>query len=527
MDNFELASQIAEKYGLKRSGNRFSGPCPKGHSSKSSDCFSVWFNDGFVFKCYSCNFKGGAVKWLREMDGKSCPEAHELLGLDCSHSTCPAWQSCRRGGAGAGEKQPSSRRKAKVSPPAQRQKKIPVKQVVMPSDAWRSWASAFVSRSAANLAKNEEQLHWLAARGIDPQTASCAALGWNPHDVRVHWADLGLQPEAGKEKYWIPAGLVIPIHDRNGNIYRIRIRRPSSAREKFLPELKYCWIKGSGTGGLLVIRPGNLSAAEARGVVVVEAELDGWAIAAAAGDVIVAALGTVAEGLPASLIEEFSYAKTLLIALDADAEDGSRAGQNAAQLWEATFRQARYYPVPQGKDPGDFVRDHGGNIKDWLAAGLPPLLPPPQIPKPASSLPALLPADDAAEEVDLGTVGRPADTGLSPEEERTARWRYDWVEWVLGFGPDTEQMAKVRQHCADYGAYAPANRQPYLDITGSLKLPYGCPQKYRYWDGGQSLLDTLLELGAADKVIDDRITMLKFPAHFELWQQVKKTRRRR
>ncbi len=42
---------------------------------------------------------------------------------------------------------------------------------------------------------------------------------------------------------------------------------------------------------------------------------------------------------------------------------------------------------------------------------------------------------------------------------------------------------------------------PYIDETGTLIIPFRAPRKYRHWQGGQSILETLQELGASDDVI--------------------------
>lgn len=52
------AHDIAAKYGLRKSGNRHTGPCPKCGGSKDSDKF-VLFTDG-GFRCFACGFKGAA-----------------------------------------------------------------------------------------------------------------------------------------------------------------------------------------------------------------------------------------------------------------------------------------------------------------------------------------------------------------------------------------------------------------------------------------------------------------------------------
>ncbi|MCP4665924.1 MAG: hypothetical protein GY849_06125 [Deltaproteobacteria bacterium] len=39
-------------------------------------------------------------------------------------------------------------------------------------------------------------------------------------------------------------------------------------------------------------------------------------------------------------------------------------------------------------------------------------------------------------------------------------------------------------------------------IDGELRIPHNAPHKYRWWAGGQSIKETLAELGADQDVID-------------------------
>jgi len=37
---------------------------------------------------------------------------------------------------------------------------------------------------------------------------------------------------------------------------------------------------------------------------------------------------------------------------------------------------------------------------------------------------------------------------------------------------------------------------PYIDKTGNIIVPFSVDPKYHYWNGGQKLSDTLLEINA-------------------------------
>ena len=41
---------------------------------------------------------------------------------------------------------------------------------------------------------------------------------------------------------------------------------------------------------------------------------------------------------------------------------------------------------------------------------------------------------------------------------------------------------------------------PYLHHTGDLIIPFNADQKYHFWNGGQNLTDTLIELNVQEDV---------------------------
>lgn len=356
---------IASRYQLRRSGARHVGQCPQCGGSTTTDRF-VLFDDG-GFKCFSCGFKGDRIKWIREIDGLSCKEAHDQEGKGCAPS-CPHYGPCRNG-------QPVTRRPRTVAPrsigPSQL---VPTLHASQPNSVWQAWAGGLLIKAKALLAKLPEQIQWLEQRGIPARLVDHYGLGWLAHDVRPKRADLGLPVvDEGKGTLWVPGGLVIPTFGRDSQVHRLRIRRTKEAMQRFLPERKYEWIRGSGTEPMCLAAIGPC-----RGVVIVEAELDALACSAAHPEVTVIALGTVAGGLPVWQQQLCQQATVILVALDADADrDGQQgAGPKAVQRWTNTFRQARYWPVPAGKDPGDYVKDHKGDLRAWIEAGLPPAVAP-------------------------------------------------------------------------------------------------------------------------------------------------------
>ncbi|WYD81867.1 MAG: hypothetical protein V8K32_05660 [Candidatus Electrothrix gigas] len=62
---------------------------------------------------------------------------------------------------------------------------------------------------------------------------------------------------------------------------------------------------------------------------------------------------------------------------------------------------------------------------------------------------------------------------------------------------------------------------PFLDDQGRLRIPGDCDLKYRYWQGGQSVFATLLELGASDREIAAHIGPISTPESWRRWQEIK------
>jgi len=358
-----LINTIAEKNGLRKSGARFTGPCPECGGSAKSEKFSLYIDGGY--RCFACGFKGDLISWLRKKESMSCPEAHEAAGLPCRFAECAVRGTCRMGD-GSGKKAKKTIRT--IEPQAGKQEKeLPLTMVKSPAALWRQWAEEMAEKSVARLQEKKDVLAWLDKRGISAETADQYGLGWLDHDRRVNRASIGLAPRNGKKELWVPGGLLISIYDDN-QIHRLRVRRTEEARNKFLPDLKYLWLEGSGTEPL-TLNPSGLI----RGAVIVEAELDGIAVAAAHNQVLVVALGTVSAGLPQQLVNILDKVPVILVALDADpGKDGKQgAGPAAIARWQNRFRQAKFYPVPQGKDPGHYA-ELGGSLRAWVESGLLP-----------------------------------------------------------------------------------------------------------------------------------------------------------
>jgi DNA primase len=360
MNTFDLASKRTNlKKVASTHGGEWAGACP---SCGGNDRFRVWPNENAGkggYWCRSCGMKGDNIQFLIDFEGMTFKDACQYLNI-----------------------QPEAR--PDDQPPPQRAEWKPTAHPD-PAQIWQEKAEKFVAWAQERLSGNQQQLDWLAARGISQAAAVAARLGWNPgedgHDIfrqRTSWGLPEQIKENGKARMlWIPRGLVIPyIPAAAGGrvIRRIRIRRPNNIlqemREKYPNKepARYVVIPGSSAATMI------LDVAR-KAFVIVESELDAIACAAATDLAGAVALGTL-EGKPDA--EAFTILKDALQILNAldygDQGGGKAAAERAIKWWAGQFGdRCDRWPVPQGKDPGEAYA-LGTPIGQWIEKGLPPVV---------------------------------------------------------------------------------------------------------------------------------------------------------
>lgn len=349
----DLLSLIANKTTLRKQSSReYAGACPLcGGDQQRSDRLRVFVADG-KWWCRKCDQGGDAVSWLRKVEGMTCPAAHAAAGQSCTSTTCSVKAKCSHGIGGAAVP------RRRLDAPADQLREFVPETALVPEAAWREKAGALVNYATDQLLSNTDQLTYLAQRGISTAAVEMFKLGYLPADLFRPRAPWGLPVETKDngqpKKLLIPHGIVIPYFDQAG-VHRIRIRREHPPEGHG----RYYWLPGSGND-VVVIND------QARAFVVVESDLDALLIAAVAGDLVGAVpLGSVAVKPKARAADLLDMALVVLVALDQD-----EAGAKAWPWWEQHYRRAARWPVPAGKDPGDFVRDHGGDVRAWVLDGL-------------------------------------------------------------------------------------------------------------------------------------------------------------
>lgn len=319
-------------------GGEWQGPCP---GCGGDDRFHVWPENGKEgegsYWCRQCEKTGDAIQFLRDFEGLSFQEACARLGRDLptNHD---------------------------LKTPKEPQRNIwqPEDKVDAP-DLWKEKAWKFVTWAFDQIWDHPEILTYLAKRGISEEIIRRFGLGWNGGDKekdvfrsRESWGLSKLISKNGKAKsLWLPIGLVIS-YIRGSEVQRIRIRRP----DPLSFGSRYYVVPGSSMETMM-INPDHPF------FVVTEAELDAYMLAhrceGLAGAIGLGSASTKPDKKTMALLKNAGH---ILLALDADS-----AGAKAINWWGENFADCSYWPVPNGKDPGEAF-EAGVDIMEWVNAGL-------------------------------------------------------------------------------------------------------------------------------------------------------------
>ena len=359
---------IIETEGLqiKKVGAEYQGPCP--FCKDGTDRFHIHPDKGEhgTYWCRVCGRKGDAIQFLRDYKDMGYRAACEYMG-----KTPKEVERKSKGPRTPGNPSTGSERTLEYEP---RVCKAPEEIWSERAEALVEWAQGIMFSGQGLVVGGQlTPIQWLAARGITLYTATRFRLGWNPGEngkdiyrSRESWGLPKELKENGKEKkVWVPIGLTIPLI-QNGKVIRVRIRREVSAEA----ENRYIPIPGGSSAPLVIpalVKEGCPKGGVV-GWVIVESELDAILIAQEVGDIVgVIALGNNCAALDIETYNSVKGSLCILNSLDYD-----QGGTSQVRKWAENFPQAERWPVPTGKDPGDYYKG-GGNIREWIMAGLPPV----------------------------------------------------------------------------------------------------------------------------------------------------------
>lgn len=355
---------------VKRQGNGWNGPCPLcGGEPGKSDRFMVWPDRAEslgetcakhtitgIWSCRQCGESGDTIAYLMKIDGLDFKAALAELGIEGGR---PSYR----------------RRRAPAEPRRADASRWTPREWPEPSEQWSAYAAKLLAEAEENIWNQPVALNWLAARGIDEAAVRAYHIGYLPAQSSRYpgryrsRSALGLEPKTGDDgkvrtKLFIPRGIVIPTCAPDGRVLNLRIRRHKEDLGERSP--KYLELEGSCKAPLLLRSslPGPLAA-----YFVTEAELDAMLIHHATGGVVGALAVRTNRGKPDVFADtRLREAVRVCIALDYD-----EPGADGVEFWEQTYPAALRWPTPEGKDPGD-ARKLGVDIREWVAAALPPSL---------------------------------------------------------------------------------------------------------------------------------------------------------
>lgn len=212
-------------------------------------------------------------------------------------------------------------------------------------------------------------MDYLRQRGFHDQTIAQSKLGYsiNPTSYstrdffreRAEWGLINEYKENGHaKKLWLPSGIVIPTMSNDGCITKLKIRRQEWSPKDPLP--KYVEIAGSMTCPSVFGDPAS------KAIIILESELDAILIQQEAKDICCSiALGGSTKRPDFQTDRLLRNSSLILWSLDND-----EAGRKAALWWRVTYPHLIFWPAPAGKSPGDALKDHNVNLRDWLSTGI-------------------------------------------------------------------------------------------------------------------------------------------------------------
>lgn len=315
-----------------------------------------------------CDKGGDVISWYMEIEGLTFAAACAELKIELS-----------------GSKRKRPYRPLRRPHPDTGDVFVPV-QYAPPVETWRNQATKLATNAYERLLQSPSILRYLAARGLPEAAVHAYRLGYiEAEGTRTDCiyrarAAFGLPEKYGANgklirALRIPRGITIPVWGGDGSCLRIRIRRRDVDRDQTNPkDPKYLLVPQPGQpySAPLQLKPKGISP-DLTTWVVVESELDAMAVHhACGGEVGVLSVLTVRVKPDQAAHAALTRAARILVALDFDVDkaDGSNPGADAWPWWQRTYPQARLWPVPEGKDPGE-ASALGVNLADWIFAGVP------------------------------------------------------------------------------------------------------------------------------------------------------------
>jgi len=337
-----IVDVIGEYVGLARRGSEMVGLCPFHDDHRPS----LYVNESKqIFKCFACGAGGDVIKFVQLKEGLSFAQAVERLAERAGMRLRPA-------GTGHGPVRQGLDRNAlaKVN----------------------EWAARYFQSCLADKLSGQKARDYLDQRAISPDSRSLWRIGYAPADPASFLQaarrqgitdqalrEAGLLDGFGRSRF---AGrLIFPISDVTGRVVGFGARTLDDDPVKYInsPNTQL-FSKGNCLYGLALARQAII---ERQTAIVVEGYTDCIMAHQLGCRNVVATLGTSLTNDHGRILRR--YGKRIVLVFD-----GDQAGQAASsRALEVCLRQRidiSIVTIPDGKDPCEFLLDHGSQAFEQL-----------------------------------------------------------------------------------------------------------------------------------------------------------------
>jgi DNA primase len=337
----DIVSILSDYLTLKKKGKNYWGCCPFHHEKTPS--FSVTPDKGF-FYCFGCQAGGNVFNFLMKIENVSFFDAVKILAQKMNVSLP---------------------KKEKTAQELERDREL--FELYHVNEMARDFFYSCLTKTAYGKPAKE----YLKTRGVSDEVIHGFKLGFAPPGwdklVRAFLAreiDERLLTKAGlaisrEEKRPIDRfrnRLMIPICDGRSRVVGFGGRVLDSSQPKYLnsPESMIFSKKHI----LFAFDSAHRSIKESGQAVVVEGYMDAITAHAYGITNVVASLGTAFSIEQAKLL--LRYAQEIFFAYDSDAA-GQNATSRAISILQDLGAKVKVVCIPDGKDPDEFIRKHGGD----------------------------------------------------------------------------------------------------------------------------------------------------------------------
>lgn len=238
-------------------------------------------------------------------------------------------------------------------------------------------ASKFFQACLTKTAHGEPALAYLAGRGISREIIASFGIGYALNNFTALVTSLGkrgCQPQVleaaglaaqGRSGYYdkFRNRVIIPIRDARGRIVGFGGRVLDNSTPKYLNTAETQWFnKRRLLFGLDIALKAIRKSGKA---VVVEGYMDAISLHAAGFDNVVASMGTAFSQEQAKLLQRL--ADEVIFCYDSDSA-GRKASVRAVSIAREAGLKVRIAGVPDGKDPDEYVRQHGKDAFEKVLA---------------------------------------------------------------------------------------------------------------------------------------------------------------